>query len=41
MTLVPGVGDTPYVPWAEGGNGGTVTQVTVLGVWDEEPDRGE
>ena len=33
---VPGVGDTQYVPWAEGGNGGTVSQVTVLGDWDEE-----
>ena len=38
---VPGVGDTRYVPWAEGGNGGTVSQVTVLGDWDEELDPGE
>ena len=30
---VPGVGDTRYVPWAEGGIGGTVSQVTVLGGW--------
>ena len=38
---VPVVGDTRYVPWAEGGNGGTVGQVTVLGDWDEELDPGE
>ena len=38
---VPGVGDTRYVPWAEGGNGGTASQVTVLGDWDEELDPGE
>ena len=38
---VLGVGDTRYVPWAEGGNGGTVSQVTVLGDWDEELDPGE
>ena len=38
---VPGVGDTRYVPWKEGGNGGTVNQVTVLGDWDEELDPGE
>ena len=38
---VPGVGDTRYVPWAEGGNGGTVSQVTVLGDWDEELDPGK
>ena len=38
---VPGVGDTRYVPWAEGGNGGTVRQVTVLGDWDKELDLGE
>ena len=38
---VPGVGDTRYVPWAQGGNGGTVSQVTVLGDWDEELDPGE
>ena len=38
---MPGVGDTRYVPWAEGGNGGTVGQVTVLGDWDEELDPGE
>ena len=35
---VPGVRDSRYVPWAEGGNGGTVIQVTVLGDWDEELD---
>ena len=33
-----GCGDTRYVPWAEGGNGGAVTQVTVLGNWDEKLD---
>ena len=38
---VPGVGDTRYVPWKEGGNGGSVSQVTVLGDWDEELDPGE
>ena len=38
---VPGVGDTRYVPWAKGGKGGTVSQVTVLGDWDEELDPGE
>ena len=38
---VPGVEDTRYVPWAEGGNGGTVSQVTVLGDWDEELAPGE
>ena len=38
---VPCVGDTQYVPSAEGGNGGTVSQVTVLGDWDEELDPGE
>ena len=38
---MPGVGDTRYVPWAEGGNGGTVSQVTVLGDWDEELDPGD
>ena len=38
---VPGVGVTWYVPWAEGGNGGTVSQVTVLGDWDEELHPGE
>ena len=36
--IVPGVGDTRYVPCAEGGNGGTVNQVTVFGDWDEELD---
>ena len=36
-----GAGDTRYVPWAEGGNEGTVSQVTVLGDWDEELDPGE
>ena len=36
-----GVGDTRYVPWREGGNGGTVSQVTLLGDWDEELDPGE
>ena len=29
------------MPWAEGGNGGTVSQVTVFGDWDEELDPGE
>ena len=38
---MPGVEDTRYVPWAEGGNGRTVSQVTVLGDWDEELDPGE
>ena len=38
---VPGLGDTRYVPWAEGGNGGTVIQVMVLGDGDEELDPGE
>ena len=38
---VPGVGDTRYVPWAEGGKGGTVGQVAVLGDWDDELDRGD
>ena len=32
---VPGVGDTRYVCGAEGGNGGTVSQVTVLADWHE------
>ena len=35
---MPGVGDTRCVPWAEWGNGGTVSQVTVLRDWDEELD---
>ena len=35
------VGDTRYVPCAEGGNGGTFSQVTVLGDWDEELDPGD
>ena len=35
------MGDAPCVPWEEGGNGGTVSQVTVLGVWDEELGPGE
>ena len=37
----PGVGYTWYVPWEEGGNGGTVNQVTMLGAWDEDlcPDE--
>ena len=35
------MGDTRYVPCAEGGNGGTVSQVTVLGDWDEELDPGD
>ena len=35
------MGDTRYVPWEEGGNGGTVSKVTVLGDWDEELDLGE
>ena len=38
--IVPGEGDTRYVPCAEGGNGGTVNQVTVSGDWDEELDPG-
>ena len=38
---MPRVGDNRYVPWAEGGNGGTVSQVTVLGDLDEELDPGE
>ena len=38
---VPGVGDTRHVPWEEGGSGGTVSQVTVFGDWDEELDLGE
>ena len=38
---MPGVGDTRYVPWAEGGNGGTVRLVTVLEDWDEELDLWE
>ena len=37
---VTGVGDTRHVPWEEGGNGETVSQVTVLGDWDEELDPG-
>ena len=36
---MPGVGDTPYVPWAEGGNGGTASQLRVLGDWDDELGR--
>ena len=36
-----GVGDTRYVPWAEGCNGRTVSQVTVFGDWDEELDPGD
>ena len=35
------MGHTRYVPWAEGGNGGTVSHVTVLGDWDEELDPGD
>ena len=35
------MGDTQYVPWKDGGNGGTVSQVTVLGDWDEELELGE
>ena len=38
---MPGVGDTRYVAWEEQANGGTVSQVTVLGDWDEELDPGE
>ena len=38
---VPGVEVTWYVPWAEGGNGGTVSQLPVLGDYDEELDPGE
>ena len=36
-------GRDPYgnVPWAVGGNGGTVSQVMVLGDWDEELDPGD
>ena len=32
------MGDTRYVPWAEWGNRGTASQVTVFGGWDEELD---
>ena len=35
------MGDPRYVPWKERGNGGTVSQVTVLGGWDEELHPGE
>ena len=35
------MGDTKYIHWAEGGNGGNITQVTVLGDWDEELDPGD
>ena len=35
------MGDTRCVPWKEGGNGGTVSQVTMLGDWDEKLDPGE
>ena len=35
------MGDTRYVPRTERGNGGTVSQVTVLGDRDEELDPGE
>ena len=38
---MPGVGDTRCVPWMEGGNGGTVIPVTVLGDWDEELHPGD
>ena len=38
---MPGVGDTRYVPWEEGGSGGTVSQIMVLGDWDEELDPEE
>ena len=38
---VPGVGHTRYVPWAEEGNGGTFSQVTVLRDWDEKLDPGD
>ena len=38
---VSGVEDARYVPWSEAGNGGTVSQVTVLGAGDEELDSGE
>ena len=38
---VPGVGHTRYIPWAEEGNGGTFSQVTVLRDWDEELDPGD
>ena len=33
--------DRLNVPWEEGGNGGTISQVTVLGDWDEEADPGQ
>ena len=35
------MGDTRCVPWAEGGNGGTANQVTMLRDWDEELDPGD
>ena len=38
---MPGVGDTRYVPWAEGGNGGTINQVMVFEDWEEELDPGD
>ena len=38
---MPGVGHTRYIPWAEEGNGGTFSQVTVLRDWDEELDPGD
>ena len=37
---MPGVGDTRYVSWSEWGNGATLSQVTVLGDWDDELDPG-
>ena len=37
---MPGVGDTRYVPWKEGGNEGTTSQLTVFQDWDEELDPG-
>ena len=33
---MPGIEDTRYVPWADRGKWGTVSQVTVLGDGDEE-----
>ena len=39
--IVPCVGHTRYVPWKAGGNGGTVSQVMVLGDRDEELDPGD
>ena len=38
---MPCVEDTRYVPWAAGGNGRALGQVTMLGDWDQELDPGE